>query len=47
MIVTINEQHKHFVSEMRKCGLLHETDLNLPFLDLRLVSMTIVNLSIP
>jgi len=27
----MNEQHTHFVSEMRKCGLLHETDPSLPF----------------
>ena len=27
---TTNEQHKHFVSEMREFGLLSETDLSLP-----------------
>ena len=26
MIETMNEQHEHFVSEMREFGLLHETD---------------------
>jgi len=31
MIGTINEQHEHFVSEMREGGLLHETSLSLPF----------------
>jgi len=27
----MNEQDKHFVSEMRECSLLHETDPSLPF----------------
>ena len=30
MIETMNEQHEHFVSEMREFGLLHETDPSLP-----------------
>jgi len=28
--VTMNEQHKNFICEIRKCGLLHETDPSLP-----------------
>jgi len=31
MIGRINEKLKHFVSEMRKCGLLHGTDPSLSF----------------
>jgi len=31
MIETMNERHEHFVSEMRECGLLHETGPSLPF----------------
>jgi len=30
MIETMNERHEHFVSEMRKFGLLQETDPSLP-----------------
>jgi len=30
MIGTINEQHERFVSRMRECRLLHETDPSLP-----------------
>ena len=30
MIKIMNERHKHFVSEVREFGLLHETDLSLP-----------------
>ena len=30
IIGTMNEQHEHFVSEMREFGLLHETDSSLP-----------------
>ena len=30
----MNEQHTHFVNEMRECGLLHETDPSLPFVRL-------------
>jgi len=29
MIGTMNEQHEHFVREMRECGLFHETDPSL------------------
>ena len=32
MIVIMDERHKHFISEMRECGLLHETNSSLPFL---------------
>ena len=35
MIETINEQHKHFVSEMREFDLLSETDPSLPSLRLK------------
>jgi len=31
MIGTINEEHKHFISEMRECALLHGTDPSLAF----------------
>ena len=31
MIKTMSEHHKDFVSKMRDCGLLHETNLRLPF----------------
>ena len=31
MIEVINEQHMHFLSEMREFGLLHKTDPSLPF----------------
>jgi len=31
MIETMNEQHTHFDTEMRECGLLHETDPSLSF----------------
>jgi len=31
MIETMNGQHMHFVSEMRECGLSHETDPSPPF----------------
>jgi len=34
MIEIMNEQHKHFVSEMRECGLLYETNSSLSFLGL-------------
>ena len=30
MIGTMNEQHERFVSRMKECGLLHETDPSLP-----------------
>jgi len=30
IIKTMNEQHEHFVSEMREFGLLYETDASLP-----------------
>ena len=30
-IKIMNEQHKHFVSEMRECGSFHETDPSRPF----------------
>ena len=30
----MNEQHMHFVSKMRECGSLHETNPSLPFLRL-------------
>jgi len=30
MIATLNERHMHFVSEMRECGLVHETGPSLP-----------------
>jgi len=38
MIGTMNEQHERFVSRMRECGLLHETDpsLRCPSLEARL-----------
>jgi len=29
---TMNEQQKHFVSKIRECDLLHETDASLPHL---------------
>ena len=35
MIETMNGQYTHFLSEMRKCGLLHETDPSLPSLRLK------------
>ena len=35
MIETINEQHKHFISEMREFDLLSETDPSLPSLRLK------------
>jgi len=44
MIVTMNEQHKNFICEIRKCGLLHETDPSLPFPLLGAISMMIVSL---
>ena len=31
MIGIMNEQHEPFVSRMRECDLVHETDLSLPF----------------
>jgi len=27
MVETMNEQHEHFLSDVRECGLLHEIDL--------------------
>jgi len=47
MIETMNDLHEHFASEMRKCGLLYETDPSIPSLDLRLVSIMIVSLPLP
>jgi len=44
IIETINEQHKHCVSEMREWGLLHEIHPSLPSVYLRLVSMLIMSL---
>jgi len=31
VIEKMNKQHTHFLSEMRECGLLYETDPSLPF----------------
>jgi len=31
MIKTMNEQHMHFVGEMRECGLMHKTIPSLSF----------------
>ena len=38
MIDTLNEQHMHFVCEMRECDPLHKTDasLNFPIVDVSL-----------
>jgi len=47
MIETMNERHEHFVSEMRKFGLLYETALVYLSLGLSLVSMTIISLPFP
>ena len=32
LIETMNEQHRYFISEMRECDLLHETNPSLPSL---------------
>jgi len=34
LIDTMNEHHMHFASEIRECGLFHETNPSLPFLGL-------------
>ena len=47
MIETMNEWHKHFINEIRKCGPLHETDPSLPSLRLKVNLMMIVSLFFP
>ena len=47
IIETMNERHKHFVSEMREFGLLHKTDPSLPIHKLGLVYMMIMSLRFP
>ena len=47
MIRTINEQHEHFVIEMRDYGLLHGTDPNLPFARLKASLFDVASLPSP
>ena len=47
VIETMNEQRKHFISEMRDCGLLHEFHHSLPVPQLRLVLMMILSIPFP